>query len=300
MRSKLFVPASRPELFARAMASQADAVSFDLEDAVAPSAKDRARDQLVAFLTTLAPSMVPDTAPGTAPGTKTLVVRVNDLASPHFHKDLAAVVGTGIHQVNLPKVESPEQVQALARQLEVLEAQHGVTLPLGILATIESPLGLRNAAAIAAASPRITGLQLGLADLLEPLGIDRTNAWTLHHLRLTLRLAAGEAGVAAYDSAFARVDAPHAFLEEAQAARQLGYAGKSCIHPSQIDLAHQAFAPDAQQIARALRVVAAAQAAEASGTGAYLVDGQMVDAPFVRSAQATLAQARHAGLLPAT
>ena len=285
MRSKLFVPGSRPELFAKALASNADAVSFDLEDAVDPSAKDRARLQLSDFLRTLGPT------------DKTIVVRVNDQTSSHYESDLIALFGTAMQVINLPKVESAEQIESLARRLDELEAQHGVSTPISILATIESPKGLRNAAAIAAASPRVTGLQLGLADLLEPLGIDRKDAWTLHQIRLNLRLAAGEAGVATYDSAFARVNDPEGFAAEAKSAKGLGYVGKSCIHPSQVDLANQAFLPDADQIAHALRVVQAAIKADAAGIGAYMVDGQMVDGPFVRSAQALLAQARSAGLV---
>jgi citrate lyase subunit beta/citryl-CoA lyase len=280
MRSKLFVPGSRPELFAKALASKADAVSFDLEDAVDPSAKDSARQQLVDFLGTLEPSE------------KIVVVRINETASVHYERDLKALVGTAMQVVNLPKVESAEQIEALARRLEQLEAAHGMTSPIAILATIESPKGLRNAAAIAAASPRVNGLQLGLADLLEPLGIDRNDPWTLHQIRLSLRLAAGEAGVATYDSAFARVNDPEGFAAEAKTARQLGYAGKSCIHPSQIEWANRAFVPDAEQIAHALRVVEAAAKAEAAGIGAYMVDG-----PFVRSARALLLQARSAGLV---
>lgn len=285
MRSKLFVPGSRPELFAKALASQADAISFDLEDAVDPGAKDRARQQLAHFLSTLEPSE------------KIIVVRINDPSTPHYERDLDALVGTAMQVVNLPKVESAEQILALAQRLERLEAAHGLAAPIAILATIESPKGLRNAAAIAAASPRVSGLQLGLADLLEPLGIDRNDPWTLHQIRLSLRLAAGEAGVAAYDSAFARVNDPAGFAAEAKTARQLGYVGKSCIHPSQIEGANQAFVPDAGQIAHALRVVEAAAKAEAAGIGAYLVDGQMVDGPFVRSAQALLLRARSAGLV---
>ncbi|WP_297830977.1 CoA ester lyase [Pseudomonas sp.] len=285
MRSKLFVPGSRPELFAKAMASKADAVSFDLEDAVDPSAKDSARQQLSDFLRTLGPT------------SKTVVVRINDQSSPHYENDLIALVGTAMQVVNLPKVECAAQIHSLAQRLDELEAQQGVTQPIAILVTIESPKGLRNAAQIAAASPRVNGLQLGLADLLEPLGIDRKDPWTLHQIRLSLRLAAGEAGVATYDSAFARVNDPQGFAAEAKTARQLGYVGKSCIHPTQIDLANQAFLPDAEQIAHALRVVEAAAKAEAAGIGAYLVDGQMVDGPFVRSAQALLAQARSAGLV---
>jgi citrate lyase subunit beta / citryl-CoA lyase len=285
MRSKLFVPGSRPELFAKALASEADAISFDLEDAVAPAAKDSARRQLSEFLRTLEPF------------SKIIVVRVNDQSSPHYENDLVALVGTAMQVINLPKVESAEQIQSLARRLDELEAQHGITQPISILANIESPKGLRNAASIGAASPRVSGLQLGLADLLEPLGIDRKDPWTLHQIRLNLRLAAGEAGVATYDSAFASVNDPEGFAAEAKTARQLGYLGKSCIHPTQIALANQAFLPDAEQIAHALRVVQAAAQAEAAGIGAYMVDGQMVDGPFVRSAQALLTQARNAGLV---
>lgn len=285
MRSKLFVPGSRPELFAKALASKADAISFDLEDAVAPSAKDDARQQLADFLRTLRHT------------SKTVVVRINEQASLHYEQDLNALVGTAMQVINLPKVEAAEQIHALAENLEAREAQHGISLPITILATIESPKGLRNAAAIGAASPRVIGLQLGLADLLEPLGIDRKDPWTLHQIRLHLRLAAGEAGVAAYDSAFARVNDPEGFATEARGARQLGYAGKSCIHPSQIEPANQAFVPTQDQIAHATRVVEAAAKAQAAGVGAYMVDGQMVDSPFVRSAQALLTQARSAGLL---
>lgn len=118
MRSKLFVPGSRPELFAKAMASKADAVSFDLEDAVDPSAKDSARQQLSDFLRTLGPT------------SKTVVVRINDQSSPHYENDLIALVGTAMQVVNLPKVECAAQIHSLAQRLDELEAQQGVTQPL--------------------------------------------------------------------------------------------------------------------------------------------------------------------------
>ena len=114
-----------------------------------------------------------------------------------------------------------------------------------------------------------------------------------------MRLAAGEAGVFAYDSAFADVKDAEGYVAEAEMARRLGYLGKSCIHPSQVALAHQVFRPSEADIARALRVVEAAREAQARGVGAYLVDGRMVDAPFVRSAEAILADAKRLGLLPA-
>jgi citrate lyase subunit beta/citryl-CoA lyase len=286
MRSKLFVPGSRPELFAKAMASAADGISFDLEDAVAESAKADARAHLAHFLgQPLATS-------------KQLVVRINAQDSTHYLADLQALVPTQVQIINLPKAEDPEQILRLAETLEQLERLAGRTTPLAILANIESPRGLRRAAEIAAAHPRVMGLQLGFADLLEPLGIDRHAVAVIQQIQLSVRLAAGEAGVAAYDAAYAAINRPDGYREEAAYARRLGFAGKSCIHPTQIALANQAFVPGSEEIAKAQRVVAAASEADGKGMGAYQVDGQMIDAPFVQRAQALLAQARQAGLLP--
>ncbi|GGJ87960.1 citrate (pro-3S)-lyase subunit beta [Pseudomonas matsuisoli] len=285
MRSKLFVPGSRPELFDKAMNSAADGVSFDLEDAVAPERKAQARSQLADYLF------------GLKPTAKKIVVRINEISSRFYADDLQALVGSQMRIVNLPKVESPEQITELVNDLERLEGKQGLSSPLHILANIESPCGLRRAFDIAAAHPRVMGLQLGFADLLEPLGIDRYDAGTVRQLQLALRLAAGEAGVAAYDTAYAQIKDPEGFAGEAAAARRLGFAGKSCIHPSQIELANAAFLPSADDITRALAILEAEETAQASGVGAYQMDGQMIDAPFVRRARVIVEQARHAGLL---
>ncbi|NBB12570.1 CoA ester lyase [Pseudomonas sp. SLFW] len=285
MRSKLFVPGSRPELFEKALSSRADGVSFDLEDAVAESAKSEARAQLAGFLAHL-----PTTG-------KTIVVRVNGQDSAHYAADLEALVGTRLDIINLPKVESPEQILQLVADLERLERQHPSAANIRILANIESPRGLRLAAEIASAHPRVMGLQLGFADLLEPLGIDRRDTAVIRQLQLSVRMAAGEANVAAYDAAFAAIKDPDGYQEEARYARRLGFTGKSCIHPTQIDLANEAFLPSAEEIDRAQRFVTAADKADAAGVGAYTVDGQMVDAPFVIRARQVLEQARQAGLL---
>jgi citrate lyase subunit beta / citryl-CoA lyase len=285
MRSKLFVPGSRPELFEKALASRADGISFDLEDAVAESAKATARQQLAGFLSELAPT------------SKTLVVRVNGQDSPHYEADLQALVGTRLDIINLPKVESAAQILQLVADLERLQAAHPSAANIRILANIESPRGLRLAAEIACAHPRVMGLQLGFADLLEPLGINRREASVIRQIQLAVRMAAGEAGIEAYDAAFAAIKDADAYREEARYARSLGFTGKSCIHPTQIDMANEAFLPAAEEIDRAQRVIAAADEAEAAGVGAYQVDGQMVDAPFVLRARAIVEQARQAGLL---
>lgn len=288
MRSKLFVPGSRPELFAKALAGAADALSFDLEDAVSEEGKPQAREAL----RTLLRSGVP------AGCDKTLIVRVNALDTPHFAQDVAAVVQPGLHLLNLPKPASVDEVRAAAEAVAAAERENGVQHPVRLLINIETPSALRNAAALASAHPRVAGLQLGLGDLFEPLGIARRQNIAVQQAMFALRMAAGEAGVFAYDSAFADIRDEAGFSAEAQLARELGFLGKSCIHPRQIALANDAFRPSDAEIAHALRVVEAAQASRAEGVGAYVVDGKMIDGPFVRRAEAIVATARRLGLAP--
>lgn len=281
MRSKLFVPGVRSELFAKALAGDADALSFDLEDSVPEARKGEARASVSALL---------QSAPLLATA-KIVVVRVNAVGTPYLAADLAAVARTGVDLLNLPKVESAQDVLAAVALLEKSEAANGVARPIGLLANIETPRGLRLAAEIASAHPRVAGLQLGLADLFQPLGIDRRDPVNVHATLYAMRMAAAEAGVFAWDAAFADIGDADGFRAEAGMARRLGYVGKSCIHPSQVALANQAFQPDAEEIAAARRIVAAAREAGAAGRGAFLVDGRMVDLPFLKRAEAILASA---------
>src|SRR6185437_7882334 len=276
MRSKLFVPGSRPELFEKALSSAADALSFDLEDAVAPAQKPHARANLAAFLRELPPQTG-----------KIIVVRVNAFGTAEFDADVAALASAPIDIINLPMTENPEAVvQAIAR-IERNETEHHAKF----LLNIETPKALRKAADLAAAHTRVIGLQIGYADLLEPNGIARNDRDALAYIRLAVRLAVSEAGIAAYDGAFAAVKDTEGFRAECIAAKHHGFAGKSCIHPSQIATANEVFMPDADEIAWARKVVAAAIDADARGVGAYLVDGQMIDKPFVERARAVVALA---------
>jgi citrate lyase subunit beta / citryl-CoA lyase len=285
MRSKLFVPASRPELFAKAMAGEADALSFDLEDAVDEARKGEARRELAKFLRALPAN----------PG-KTIIVRVNGLETPHFQADIEAIVGPGLDIVNLPKPEGADDVRACAAALTKVERKLGLE-PVRIMPNIESPRALRLAAEIATASPRVVGLQAGWGDLIEPLDIDRYNAAMIEALQLQIRIAAGEAGVWAYDGAYADIKDIEGFRREAQAARRLGYLGKSAIHPTQVPVANAVFRPSDEEIAHSLKVVDAARDAAEKGIGAFTVNGRMVDAPFVRRAEAILELARKLGLI---
>jgi citrate lyase subunit beta / citryl-CoA lyase len=279
MRSKLFVPGSRPELFAKALASKADAISIDLEDAVAGDRKAEARASIVAFL---------KSAEVRGSG-RMIIVRVNASATAHFEADLLAVTQPGLVLVNLPKCESAEDLRAAVTVLEKAEAANHVTNPVRILANIETPRGLRLAASIAAAHPRVAGLQIGYLDLFEPLGIDRRDTVAVHAVMFAVRMAAAEASVPAYDGAFADVKDTQGFRAEAEMARRLGFAGKSCIHPSQVAAANEVFQPTSEEISHAQRIVDASRKASAAGSAVFMFEGRMIDAPAIRRAESVIA-----------
>ncbi|MDY0744159.1 CoA ester lyase [Paucibacter sp. R3-3] len=280
MRSKLFVPGARPELFAKALASDADAISIDLEDAVPDDRKAEARDAVRAFLASEAALR----------SGKQLIVRVNALGSPHFEADLRAVACASLSLVNLPKIESAADVQRAAAVLA-----HAQTLgrcegsDIRLLANIETPRALRAAHEIAAAHPKLWGLQLGLGDLFEPHGIDRRTPANVHAAMFAVAMAAAEAGVACCDGAFPDLQDEAGLRAEAQMSRALGFVGKSCIHPRQVAVCNEAFRPDAEKLAQARRIVDAAAQATAQGRGAFVVDGKMIDAPFLARARRLLA-----------
>jgi citrate lyase subunit beta/citryl-CoA lyase len=282
MRSKLFVPGGRPELFAKALAGEADALSFDLEDAVAEERKAAARDAVAQFIA----------GDAVARAAKLIIVRTNAPDSPHFAADLAAVARPGVTLLNLPKIESPQAVLAAVAAIEQAEHANGVTQPIGLLLNIETPRALAAAARIAAAHPRVAGLQLGLGDLFEPHGIDRADPRNVHAAMFALRVAAAQAGVFAMDGAYALLDDDAGYREEAHMARRLGFVGKTCIHPRQVALANAAFAASEAELALARRIVETA--ARAPSRGAFVVDGRMIDLPFLKRAQALLATAHRA------
>ena len=281
MRSKLFVPGARPELFAKALAGDADALSFDLEDSVPEAGKEAARLAIAGFLTD----------PALAASCKCVIVRTNAPDSPHFADDLAAMARPRVDLLNIPKLETAAQVQAIAAALEAAEAANDVSRPIGLLLNVETPAGLRHAAELAAAHPRVAGLQLGLADLFAVNGVARTPA-NVHAALFALKMAAAQAGVFAYDSAWPNVSDQDGFQTEAGLARDLGFLGKSCIHPKQVAWANAVFSVSEQRLDEARRIVAAAALAETSGRGAFLFEGRMIDTPFLRQAQMLLAADR--------
>ncbi|WP_319824004.1 CoA ester lyase [Thalassovita sp.] len=253
IQTPLFVPANRPERFAKAAASGANAVILDLEDAVAAADKDAARAQLDA---------------GFAP--LPVLVRINAHGTPWHDADLAAVIRAGFAAVILPKAEQPSQVAATAATLN--------DTPL--IALIESAQGLANARAIAALDG-VARLAFGSVDFCADLGCAHQQE-VLLPARSELVLASRLAGIAPpIDGVTVQLDDPAIAEGDAAHARALGMTGKLCIHPRQIDPIRRAFAPSAAELVWARRVLAA-------GEGAVSVDGQMVDAPVRIRAHAIL------------
>jgi len=275
MRSKLFVPATRVNLYSKALASQADAISFDLEDSVAQNSKEDARELVRAFL-------MSESAISSA---KTLIVRVNAMDTPHFEADVFAVVQTGLAILNIPKCESKQQVQDALHCIARAEAANRNARPVSILANVETPKALRCALDIGSADARVVGLQLGYADLFELQGIRRDVALNVHAALFAIRMAAAEAGVFAYDGAFPDLLDYSGFKAECEMASKMGFLGKTCIHPSQIDTVNQVFLPAQTEIDFALRVLAASRDPKNINTGAFQMGGRMIDMPFIRRAE---------------
>ena len=272
-RSLLFVPAVRPDRFPKALATGADAVCIDLEDGVAPVAKDAARAEALALLA------------GRGSSTAEVSLRINDAKTELGRTDLAALVESGARPdaLMLPKVAGADEIRAVAAAL----ARGGGALPL--IAQIETAAGLLAAADIAGASPHVSAVFFGAIDLSADLGC--AVEWeALLYARSRVVLAAGAAGVSALDSPFMDVPALGALADESSRVRRLGFSGKAAIHPTQVPLIQAAFAPNAAETAWAHKIIAAYERQQG---GVLLVEGQLIELPVVRSARRTL---RIAGL----
>ncbi|WP_242153646.1 HpcH/HpaI aldolase/citrate lyase family protein [Sphingomonas sp. BAUL-RG-20F-R05-02] len=271
MRSKLFVPCSRPDFFAKALASEADALSFDLEDSVPADGKAVARERLRKVLQS---DMV-------AASPKRMIVRVNAADTPHFADDLAALAGVRVDLLNLPKADA---AQAVCRAITRMDAAR---VTADVLVNIEAAAGLANVAEIAGAHRRVVGVQVGLNDLFAALGMERHDQRHVHSALWAIRLGAAAAAspVFAYDGAWPDLRDDEGYRAEAQMARSLGYLGKSCIHPRQIAIANEIF-DRGSDLSRARRLLLAATSAAKAGHGAFVFEGAMVDEPALAAARA--------------
>ena len=275
-RSLLFVPGSNPRALEKARALPADGLIFDLEDAVAPMAKEEARTAVMAAL-----------AAG-GYGGRELVLRVNALDTPWGHADLAAAATMPIDAVLLPKVENPDGVRLAATLLDVL----GAPPERPVWCMLETPLGILDARPIAAASPRLAALVLGTSDLTKDLhaAYTRDRLPLLTALQLAL-LAARASRLAALDGVHLDLSDDEGFALACRQGRELGFDGKTLIHPKQIEEANTAFAPSPEEVVWSRRIIAAYAEAARSGKGVVLVDGKLIENLHVDNARRVVAVA---------
>lgn len=296
-RSMLFVPASRPDMIAKAVRSDADAVCIDLEDAVARDQKEASRKNVIHALKAL------------DFGVRTRIVRVNALDTMWTYRDVVDVVesvGAFVDVIMLPKTRNAGDVLFLDLLLTQIEARCSIGKRIGIEAQIESASGFLNAASIAASSPRLEGVIFGMGDYaasmhmpLASIGAEDEHdaaypghRW--HAVLHTIVAAARANGLRCMDGPFANYRDPAGLVRAARAARAMGFDGKQCIHPSQLAVVNETFAPSASEIEWARRVVAQYESAASDGRGAVGSDGMMIDAANLRMAHTTL---RAAGAL---
>jgi citrate lyase subunit beta / citryl-CoA lyase len=284
-RSELSTPASEERMIQSATRSAADLVFLDLEDAVAPNAKDAARAKAV------------EAVRGLDWGTKTLAVRVNGVCTPWCYEDVVDVVlgaGDRLDLLIVPKVKAPRDVWFVETLLDQLETKLGRAKPLALEVLIEEAEALACVEEIARSSPRLETLILGFGDLSASLGMslhadypgDRWN-----YARGRVVAAARAAGIEAIDGPFANYRDPDRYREEAQRAAVMGFTGKWAIHPSQIELANEAFSPAPEEVERARALIAAMRESEQAGAGAASFEGAMIDAAVARAAEVVVAKA---------
>ncbi len=284
-RSRLYLPGSQPKLFINAGIHQPDGVILDLEDSVHPNDKDSARLLVRNALRALDFS-----------GTERMV-RINQL--PLGLEDLKAVVPEGPDLILIPKVERADQVREVDERIRGVRAKDGDGHSIWLMPIIESALGVENAFAIASAAETVVALTIGLEDYTADLGVVKTSEGNESlYARTRLVNAARAAGIQAIDSVYGDVADVEGLLEWARRSRALGFEGMGCIHPRQIQPIHDAFAPTAQEIEKALKIVAAFNEAEAKGLGVVSLGSKMIDRPVVLRAQHLVEVARRSGLLP--
>ena len=290
-RSVLAVPASNWRMIEKGVASDADVVFLDLEDAVALGEKAASRANVVRAVHDL------------DWGAKPRMYRVNALDTHYFYRDLIDVVesvGDRVDLVMLPKCHGPEDVYVVATLLRQIELGLGLDREIGLEIQIESPAGLIACDRIASASPRIESLVFGPGDYAASVGmpaaaIGGEDVWDaaypghrFHDVMHRILVAGRAANLRVIDGPYADFRDADGLRRSARRARALGYDGKWCIHPAQIAVVNEVFTPDAAEIAWTERVVNAARTASHSGQGSVALDGIMLDGASVRLAERTL------------
>jgi citrate lyase subunit beta / citryl-CoA lyase len=272
IRSYLYVPGSDPRRIEKALASEADAVILDLEDAVAPNRKEEARTTVAEVLR--------------SEHEKPVFVRINAPDSVLAEEDVEAVAGPRLAGLRLPKTESPEFVRRVAQRLENLGCE------AGLQCLIESALGLEFAFEIARTHEKVVGMSLGEADLAADLGV-RGDAGLLY-ARSRLVAATRAAGLPGpVQSVYTNVRDTEGLRRSTMEGKNMGFVGRSAIHPAQIEVINEVFTPTEEEVAEAKDLLARLEESTGTGTGAFaLEDGRFVDEAVVGSARLTLALVR--------
>jgi citrate lyase subunit beta / citryl-CoA lyase len=291
-QSLLAVPATRRKMVEKALASEADAVFLDLEDAVAPGSKAAARGDVASALKEL-----------NWRGRPTLF-RANALDTPYFYGDLIEVVedaGDSLDAILIPKVNRPEDLYAVSTLLSQLEQAMDLDRDrIKLEAQIETAEGLANVDSIARATDRLTALHFGPGDFAASVGMPQTSIGVMdewdevypghrfHYAMQRIVVAARGAGLRALDGPVADYRDEEGLRRSCLIARSLGFDGKWCIHPAQIGIVNEVFSPTEREVEWAKKVVAAYEEANAAGSGSVSVDGQMIDAASIKLARNTL------------
>ncbi|PKU25335.1 HpcH/HpaI aldolase/citrate lyase family protein [Telmatospirillum siberiense] len=281
-RSVLYMPGSNARALEKAKSLAADSLIFDLEDAVAPDAKEEARRLVIAAVA------------GGGYGRREILIRVNGLATPWGRDDIIAAAKSGADGILVPKTESPDMM----RQVEGIMVEAGAPSDLALWAMIETPRGVLAVEAVAGATPRLAGLIMGTSDLAKDLHCAHTRD------RLPMLHALGRCLLAARAFDLTILDGVHLDLADdeglAFACRQgleMGFDGKTLIHPKTIDAANRIFAPSEEDLAWSRRIIAAHADAESSGRGVVVVDGRLVENLHVINARRLVALAERIELM---
>lgn len=283
-RSRLYLPGNTPKLMLNAGIHKPDAVILDLEDSVAPDKKPEAR------------LVVRNALRGINFYGAERMVRINQL--PMGLEDLEYIIPHYVNLILLPKCETADQVQETDQKISQLLSDAGIDHPVYIMPIIESALGVVNAYPIASASERVAALAIGLEDYTADLGAARTReGLESFYARNALVNAARAAGIQAIDSVFSDVDDMEALRSVVLESKSLGFDGMGCIHPRQIKVIHEAFAPASIEIEKACKIVLAFDEATAKGLGVVSLGSKMIDPPVVNRALRIIDAAQEAGLL---
>ena len=289
-RSMLFIPGNNPGVIKDVHIYRPDSIMFDLEDAIAVTEKDSARFLVYNMLQKMRPvykSLNIET-----------VVRINALDTEYGVEDLEFIVRAQPDIIRIPKTDTPKDVLDVEAHVERIEKEAGI--PVGttkLMVAIESPLGALNAYQIATSSSRLVGMAIGGEDYVTNLKTNRSpEGVELFTGRGLIVMAARAAGIDALDSVYADVNNDEGFTREATMIKQMGFSGKSLIHPRQIELLHKVYTPSELEIKKAKKIVDATREALEQNKGVFTVDGKMVDKPIIERAEHVLRLAKAAGV----